>query len=220
MSEAWVKDLCIQWNAVASIGKKSNVNTSDGKVRVDHSMTGRWYRSLWNSTNESRETALQGILDLCERTNDYVASVFHVDRLQPNVFGDGKMITGSPDTPLTAMMESVYLQKPTQTPKKEAEKSSSGEGTKSEDDISEEEKDTNEKMIQQTQTVFFTSCDERTKELLSKLAQAINEGYGGMSILVNKRYATDYETVALLFLRMNYAQLLYDCIIHGLEKNM
>lgn len=201
---AWTADLCAQWRALGRVrGKRSKVSTTDGKVREDHSLTGRVYRVVWNREKESRQTALDGIQALCERTNDYVASVLSMDPIVPNV-----------------MIENCVTHDAGGAATRPSSKSGQSTASQAESEqVHAAQDDMVASVVRRTQQTYFHACDQTTRSNLRDLSAAIDEGCRGMARMIYRTYADDHATVALLLARMNFAQLVRHRIDQSVGKN-
>lgn len=204
MATTWAADLCAQWRALGRVrGKRSKVSTTDGKVREDHSLAGRMYRVVWNREKESRQTALDGIHSLCERTNDYVASVLNVERLVPDVWVDNNVASDAAETVTDAVVPTNAADDDQEEGAVDAAPSSMVAS-----------------VVRRAQHVYFAQCDERTRTSLCDLCSSIEEGCRGMARMIYRTYADDHATVALLLARMNFAQLVRRRIVSALHLDV
>lgn len=209
MATTWAADLCAQWRALGRVrGKRSKVSTTDGKVREDHSLTGRMYRVVWNREKESRQTALDGIHSLCERTNDYVASVLNVEPLVPDVWVDNNVVGDAAATTAAT------------TPVEDAGAGDQQEEVAVEASVARPSSSMVASVVRRAQHDYFAQCDERTRASLCDLCSSIEEGCRGMARMIYRTYADDHATVALLLARMNFAQLVRRRIVRALHLDV
>lgn len=213
MSEAYIKDLCNQLEALSTLSAATNacVRTSTGKIQVDDSVTGLLWRKWFNTEEESRTTTVRGIGTLLDTVNDYVASTLHTNRIVRNVTvaaevpQNGKIVEPeSSKDENTAVL--TYADVATGKRKGKNKKSKKEEpmamATES------EESSLSAASVQKAQKRFFETCDAQTVERLRSLSAALKSGCKGISSLLSHRYAKDYETVALLLDQINYATLI------------
>ncbi len=183
MSEAYVSDLCVQLNDLASLaGKTACVRTRSGKVQVDHSLSGLMWRKLINSEDESRGSTVAGIESLLSTANDYVASTLKMTPIVRNV--------------TVALKEKGKVVELSTSPKKQVVVA----------DVAQEKQKTEE--VELTQEQFFKDCSAQTVAGLKSLAVAERNSCKGIADLLSRRYNHDFEIVALLLDEINYADLI------------
>lgn len=188
MSEAYVKDLCKQLNALASLsGSNACVRTRTGKVEVDHSVGAMLWRKLINMEEESRTTTVQGIETLLDTVNDYVASTLHLTPIVRNVTIEPKHENGK------IVSESTHV--------------NGGPSSEDEEAVG-VDKTRNRTSVERSQERFFAECDNQMIERLRELSVALKNCCKGTSALLSTRYRRDYETVPLLIDQINYAALI------------
>jgi len=210
MSEAYIKDLCNQLEALSTLSAATNacVRTSTGKIQVDDSVTGLLWRKWFNTEDESRTTTVRGIGTLLDTVNDYVSSTLHTNKIVRNVTvtavvpQSGKIVEPDSDKEQTAVP--TYAEVATGK-RKGKSKQSRKDSVLPAETASEEGSAAS---VQKAQAKFFASCDAQTVERLRALSASLKSGCKGISSLLSNRYAKDYETVALLLDQINYATLI------------
>lgn len=205
MSEAYVQDLCRQLNDLGSLpGKSACVSTRSGKVQVDSSLTGLVWRKFINTENESRASTVQGTDALLSTVNDYVASTLKMPPIVRNVVVDKLVTTGKvlehADNNTAKEKDDFYMNN--------NNNNNSNDKQSSVDTNQKSSSLASENVFELAQQRFFNECDAQTTAGLKSLAESTRNSCNGIVDLLSKRYNHDFEIVALLLDKLNFATLI------------